>query len=266
MSWPAAVALAWVARGIALAVLLQTLELWLVRARFSDTGIWRSSILRPEHAALPALLRWLLAGLLPYRAFLTLLAVRIACAAWMLLAGTDALWLAPVLLVTQIAICVRFRGTFNGGSDYMTVLILLALSAAASPSLAHAALAYIAVQTTLSYCIAGLVKLKEPAWRDGGALRAFVELAVQRHGAPRWILELLSTRRRSQLLAFLVIGFECSVPVAWLDPRICAAFLTAGLGFHFANSVVFGLNRFFFAWAAAYPAVYFCSQWLGSSA
>jgi hypothetical protein len=266
MSLPASVALAWVARGIALAVLLQTLELWLIRSRFSDTGIWRWSILRPEHAALPALLRWPLAGLLPYRAFLALLAIRTACAAWLLFAGTRGLWLAPALLVTQVAVCVRFRGTFNGGSDYMSVLILLALSVAISPTLARAALAYVAVQTTLSYCIAGLVKLKEPTWRNGTALRAFLELAVQRHGAPRWILALPSTRRRCQLLAILIIGFECSFPLAWLDPRICTAFLAAGLGFHLANSVVFGLNRFFFAWAAAYPAMFFCSQWLGSSA
>jgi hypothetical protein len=266
MSWSSSVALAWVARGIAVAILLQTVELWLIRSRFSDTGIWRWSILRPEHTALPALLRWPLAGLLPYRAFLTLLAIRTAGAAWLLFAGTRGLWLAPALLFTQVAICVRCRGTFNGGSDYMSVLILLALSAATSPTLAHAALAYVAVQTTLSYCIAGLVKLKEPAWRNGLALQTFLQLAVQRHGAPRWILELLRTRRRCQLLAILIIGFECSFPLAWLDPRICAAFLAAGLGFHLANNLVFGLNRFFFAWAAAYPAVYFCSQWLGSSA
>jgi hypothetical protein len=266
MSWTAATAVAWVSRGVALAVLLQTLELGFVRARFSESGIWRWSILRPEHAALPPLLRGVFSVVLPDRAFVALLALRAAGAIWLLWSATGALWLAPLLLFTQVAICVRFRGTFNGGSDYMTVLILLALSLAIEPTLARAALAYIAVQTTLSYCIAGFAKLKSPAWRDGRALRSFVTLAVERHGAPPWILAAIGSTRRCQLLAFSVIAFECSFPLAWLDSRLCAAFLALGLVFHLANGVVFGLNRFFFAWAAAYPAVFFCSQLLGSSA
>ncbi|HET6335280.1 MAG TPA: hypothetical protein VFG30_18775 [Polyangiales bacterium] len=264
MSWSEHDALAWVARGVALALVLQTVELWQLRALFSERGVWRWSILRAEHATLPALLRWPFGFVLPYQPFLALLAVRAALATWMLISGSPAL--APVLLFTQLAICVRFRGAFNGGSDYMSVLVLLALSFAQTPLLTRAALAYVAVQTTLSYSIAGFAKLKSAAWRDGRALRSFVELAVERHGAPRWLLDRLTTGRRSQLLALGVIAFECSFPLAWSDPRVCAAYLALGLGFHLANSVVFGLNRFFFAWAAAYPAVFFCSQLLGSSA
>jgi hypothetical protein len=264
MSWPEHSALEWVARSLAFALMLQTIELWQVRVLFSEQGVWRWSTLRPEHAALPAILRWPLRIVLPYSGFLTLLVARAALATWMLLTGS--VWLAPVLLFSQLAICVRFRGAFNGGSDYMSVLLLVALSFARTPLLARGALAYVAVQTTLSYSIAGFSKLKSAAWRDGRALRSFVQLAVERHGAPGWILAALTTPRRSQLLALGVIGFECSFPLAWLDARICAAYLALGLGFHFANSVVFGLNRFFFVWAAAYPAVYFCSQLLGSSA
>jgi hypothetical protein len=32
--------------------------------------------------------------------------------------------------------------------------------------------------------------------------------------------------------------------------------MAAGLVFHAGNAYVFGLNRFFFAWLAAYPAIY----------
>jgi hypothetical protein len=264
MNLPLEAALAWTTRGIALAVLLQTIELWQLRAYLSNDGIWRWSILRREHATLPALVRGPLAVLLPYRPFLALLAIRSLCASWMFVAGDPAL--APVLLLSQVAICIRFRGTFNGGSDYMSVLILLALSFAGSPSLTRGALAYIAVQTTLSYCIAGLAKLKQSAWRDGRALGVFLDLATRRHGSPRWIARAAGTQRRCQLLALALMTFECGFPLAWLDPRVCAAFLAIGLGFHLANSLVFGLNRFFFAWAAAYPALLFCSQLLGSSA
>jgi hypothetical protein len=148
----------------------------------------------------------------------------------------------------------------------MSVVLLLSLSLSGSPTLTRAALAYVAVQATLSYCIAGFAKLRSAEWRDGRALTQFLELAVQRHGAPRVIATALTTPRRSQLLALTTLGFECSFPLAWLDPRICAAYLALGLCFHLANDVVFGLNRFCFAWAAAYPAVLFCSQLLGSSA
>lgn len=271
MSLTEHVAILWVQRGIALAVLLQTVELWQLRPHLSDRGIWRWSSLQPEHDALPALLRLPLAAVLPYRAFTVLLGARFGCAVC-LLAGSfhdpapTGTWLAPVLLFTQLSICVRFRGAFNGGSDYMTVLILLALSIAQNPLLARAALAYIAVQTTLSYSIAGFSKLKSAAWRDGSALRAFLDLAMERHGAPRALVRQLTSPRRSQLLSVCIIAFECTFPFAWLGPRVCATYLALGLGFHLANNVVFGLNRFFFAWAAGYPALFFCSQLLGSSA
>jgi hypothetical protein len=39
--------------------------------------------------------------------------------------------------------------------------------------------------------------------------------------------------------------------------------LGLGLCFHLGAWLVFGLNRFVFVWAAAYPALLWCSQMLG---
>jgi hypothetical protein len=251
----------WTERAIALSVLLQTVELLQCRKAFADDGIWRWQLLRPEHQALPAPLRWLFAACLPYRSFIGLLLLELVAA---VLLGLGVSGAAPFLCFAQLAVCVRFRGTFNGGSDYLTLLILMALSlawlfgAGQRPLLAKACIAYIAVQVTLSYFIAGLAKLKEAAWRDGTALRAFT--SSQRHGAPAFVRQLLDGRRRCLALSWSVLLFECAFPLAWLDPRVCSAFLALGLGFHFGNSVVFGLNRFLFAWSAAYPALLFCSQ------
>jgi hypothetical protein len=264
LSFDSVTSLTWVARLTGLGLLVQSLELWMIRDRLSDLGIWRWRLLQSEHTSLPSPLRWLFRVLLPYRSVVVMVVLRAVFSGWMLARG-DTL-LAPFLLVSHVAICVRFRGTFNGGSDYMSVVLLLSLSIAGSPSLTRAALAYIAVQTTLSYCIAGFAKLRAAEWRDGRALAQFLELAVTRHGAPPTIASQLATPRRCQLLALATLGFECSFPLAWLDPRICAAYLAVGLCFHLANDLVFGLNRFLFAWAAAYPAVLFCSQLLGSNA
>ena len=74
-------ALRWTERLTALAVALQSLELLRLRRSLADDGVWRWSILRDEHARLPLLLRALFAVLLPYRAFVVLLALRLPLAA-----------------------------------------------------------------------------------------------------------------------------------------------------------------------------------------
>jgi hypothetical protein len=259
MEWSAASAITWSQRGIALAVLLQTIELLQLRRAYSDRGIWRWSLLRPEHSSLPAPLRWLFAVLLPYRNFVTLLAARLLAAG--LLLGAGASWVLPWLWLSQLAICVRFRGTFNGGSDYMTMSILMALSVANFAPLQSACLLYIGVQVSLSYFVAGIAKLKETDWRRGVALQSFV-LATP-YAAPSWARALVSGARASGLLSWSVMAFECLFPLCWADPRVCLAFIAFGGGFHVANALVFGLNRFLFAWGAAYPALFYCSHWLG---
>lgn len=261
MTWTDASALEWTQRLIALAVLLQSIEQLQLRRACADDGVWRWSILKPELAQLPWIVRAPFTWVFPYRPFVGLLIARAIAAAVLLATGLGSL--APFLLFCQIAICVRFRGTFNGGSDYMSVVILLALCVARHPSLIRAGLIYIAVQLTLSYVIAGLVKLRQPEWRNGEALGAF--LRSGQYGAPAWVASLASPGR-CRLLAVLVIGFETLFPLALIDPRACLALIGAGLCFHLANTIVFGLNRFLFAWAAAYPALFFCSQLLDASA
>src|SRR5690349_20745414 len=119
-SWTLGLATLWTERAIALAVCLQTIELLQCRQAYADSGIWRWPLLRGEHDALPAPLRWLFAACLPYRPFLALLLLNLVAAVLLALGVSAA---APFLLFTQVAVCVRFRGTFNGGSDSLTVLI-----------------------------------------------------------------------------------------------------------------------------------------------
>jgi hypothetical protein len=252
-------AMLWTERAIALAVVLQTIELLQLRAAFSDTGIWRWRILSGEHAVLPRVLRAVFAVLLPYRGFVSLLWLRLAAALALLLSSAS--WLLPWLWLSQIAIGVRFRGTFNGGSDSMTALILFAASVAVltggHPLVTRACLAYIAVQLTLSYFIAGVAKSKQASWRSGEALRAFV--AAPQYNAPRWLARWLDEPAIARVLARAVLAFECAFPLAWLTPTAALGFSLVGLGFHIANVWVFGLNRFVYAWAAAYPALWYGS-------
>lgn len=133
-----------------------------------------------------------------------------------------------LLLLITILTAVRFGGTLNGGSDYMTVVALSSL-------LVPWGQTYLAVQLTLSYFVAGLVKLRQPDWRNGKALTRLTGL--------------------SALLAWPVLLWECTFPLAWLNHTLCLAYLGIGVVFHLANAKLLGLNRFFWIWLAAYPSL-----------
>ncbi|HEY2735615.1 MAG TPA: HTTM domain-containing protein [Polyangiales bacterium] len=253
-----ATAISWSERTLALALLLQTIELLQIRAVLSDVGVWRWSILREEQRELSAPLRWTFGLLSPYPHFIALL--------WLRLAGSIALYFGiaaalPCLWLSQLAICLRFRGTFNGGSDSMTVVMLSGLCLSAfdrGGTIARAGLLYIAVQVTLSYLIAGVAKLKEADWRSGAALRSFI--LDESAGSPRWARAIAERASAARFAAWGVIAFECLFPLAWLDGSAAISFGALGLCFHLGNALVFGLNRFLFAWLAAYPALIWASD------
>jgi hypothetical protein len=255
----------WTERALAIALLLQSIEFLQLRRSFADDGVWSWSVLKREHATLFAPLRACFAVLLPYRPFVFLLGVRIAAS---ILLGLGFSWSALPLFCIQLAINVRFRGTFNGGSDSMTILLLLALGLSApfgSQSAASiACLFYVAVQATLSYFLAGIAKLKEAGWRSGATLGAFLNAGL--YVVPPWALRFFSGSVRGRCFALGAIAFECGFPLALLRIEWCIGFLLAGLLFHVVNGLVLGLNRFLFAWAATYPAILFTSQQLAESA
>jgi Vitamin K-dependent gamma-carboxylase len=247
-------------RLTAFALLLQSVEWLQARAALSDSGVWQYALLAPEQRALPWPVRVLCAWTLPYRPFLWLLWLRCAAAVLSLGWGVSLVW--PLLCLSQILVCIRFRGASNGGSDSLSVVLTSALSlpvlCGKTALTVQAALLYIAAQVTLSYVISGLVKLRQPDWRSGEALCHFILSSAL--GAPPAVARLVSHARAAQLLSWGAIGFECLFPLAWLSPGLCLGFLACGVGFHAANVGLFGLNRFFWAWIAGYPALFSCSQ------
>lgn len=257
-----AAALLWTERLLGLALLLQTVELLQLRRHFSDQGLWAWPVLAVEHRELPVPLRAIFGLLLPERAFLGLLWVRTALSLALIL-GFGVV--APALLVTQLAIGARFRGTFNGGSDYMSVVVLLGVSGATyfDGAVAKACLGYVCVQLVFSYFIAGVIKLARPSWRGGSGLARL--LGSNRYGTPTWVARAAIRPALGRLASWAVLVFECSFPLALLGSRVATAYLLVGALFHAGNVLAFGLNRFFFAWLAAYPALLYFSAELSSS-
>ena len=249
-------ALIGVERLIAVAVILQTLELWQIRRVAADDGVWRWSTVRRDLEVFPRIVQRALDPLLSYRGFLGILVARMIAAGALLAAPH--LWAVLVLLVSTVLLALRWRGSVNGGSDFMTLVVLTALAVAAAvpdrPLVTAGALLYIALQTCNSYFLAGLAKLRSPSWRDGTALPAFLAGAVHDDRALRDAL--LRRPALARLAAWTVMALECSAPLALLHPTACAALVAAVLAFHVGNVYAFGLNRFVWAWAATYPALF----------
>jgi hypothetical protein len=200
-------------------------------------GVFAFAVLRDDLRALPAPLRPLLGRLLDAPGFGVVLRVRLLAALITLATAHPAA--LPVLLLTQVLVSLRWRGAFNGGSDAMTLVVLLGLNAAAlSPALARGALLYIALQAALSYFIAGVVKLRGPpvaVGRDPHGDRRGRTLSGPRPLAAR----LLARPAVARTAAWAVMLFDTCFPLALLGPRVALVFVAAALVFHLLNTWLF---------------------------
>lgn len=173
---------------------------------------------------------------------------------------------ALFLLASQVLLSIRFRGAFNGGSDFMTLVVLMgiAVGTVATPwvgtSLAwQAGLWIISIQALSSYFLSGTVKLRYVGWRDGRALTTLLDGGIYGPLAAHSVL-----RRRPVAIAcsWAFIVWEAAFPLAMIDPRITTLWCAIGVVFHFLVWWFFGLNRFFWAWLATFPALIGCATML----
>lgn len=174
----------------------------------------------------------------------------------LLMLGIYPVWVETALLASSILLIKRFQGPYNGGSDTMSILVLLCLwlaNLAPSPMWQEIALGYLALQLTLSYFQSGLVKIENAEWRSGKALREVFALTAYPVSE-----SLRSLANRPQLLLNVsraVILGELLFPLTLLHSiTLTIALVFAGV-FHLANAVLFGLNRFVWSWLAAYPII-----------
>ncbi len=255
--------LVWSERLLALALLLQVLELLQLKKTWSDNGVWRWNIIRKHYSALPPSALSVLDFLLNEQNYTRLLRLSIAsCVGIWFLPGA---WHAPMvalLFFTSWLTSIRWRGIFNGGSDSMTAIIALCLTLARtfdfSPFAIKAALAYIAIHVTASYTIAGISKLRNIEWRNGVALSVFFN-TPRYDSPPEFVRKIFEYPPRAKIISYALILWECCFPLAWINSTFCIIFLGLAFVFHLLNFWIFGLNRFVFAWLAGYPALFYWS-------
>lgn len=239
-------------------LLLQSIEFLRLR-QLDRVGDWRI-----QRAEVPnALVRQVLDTLYRPTVYTCMLGLRGALAMALML-GQAGVGSAVILFIMALLILLRWRGAFNGGSDFMTLVGLTGLLLAHvlglftdAASAWRVAFWYVAVQSLSSYFVSGWVKLMRPEWRSGRALTVFLDNAV--YGP----LPANSIYRQPQLAMLCSWGFtlwEGLFPLALLDVRLAAMFCTIATVFHFLVFWFFGLNRFFWAWLSTFPAILYCAS------
>ena len=160
----------------------------------------------------------------------------------------------PAALALQLILLARLRGPYAGASDAMTLQTLIAVSGAVVlPEYERAFLLYLALQVTLSLFLGGIHKARNPQWWNGEALSR--ALLLKTLDVPHVAQSLTRSPRVVRIVGWAVLFFELSFPLVLLMPSLRVPLVAIALVFHVFNAYAFGLNRFFWAWLAAYPAV-----------
>lgn len=180
---------------------------------------------------------------------------RIALCA-LVVAGLAAPWPLVGLAGLSLLILHRFQGPYNGGSDRMGLLALWCLLATRllpGPAWKELAFGYLGAQLMLSYVISGGVKIVNPDWRSGRALRDVFQFSA--YPVARDLRAFADRPRLLLAMSWAVMGFELAFPLTLLWKPALIAGLVVAATFHLANACLFGLNRFFWTWLATYPAI-----------
>lgn len=182
-------------------------------------------------------------------------AVRIVLCGLVIL-GAFAPWPLVGLSLLSLVMLQRFQGPYNGGSDRMGLLALWCITLAQvlpAGTARELAFGYLGAQLVLSYFIAGGVKIVNPDWRSGRALRQVFAFSVYPVSEN---LRIWATRPRVlQAMSWAVMLFEIAFPLTMITQATLVVGLALAAAFHLANACLFGLNRFFWTWLAVYPAI-----------
>lgn len=174
----------------------------------------------------------------------------------LVVADIAAPWPLLGLALLSLSILHRFQGPYNGGSDRMGLLALWCLVLAhvlPSGKAREIAFGYLGAQLVLSYLIAGWVKLKNPEWRNGTALRQV--FAFSAYPVSESLRGWAARPRLLFVMSWAVILLEIAFPLALFSAPALMTGLALAAAFHLANACLFGLNRFFWTWIAVYPAL-----------
>jgi len=165
-------------------------------------------------------------------------------------------WPLVGLALLSLVTLHRFQGPYNGGSDRMGLLALWCLTLAQCLPMEkgrEVVFGYLGAQVVLSYFMAGWVKIVNPDWRNGRALRQV--FAFSAYPVSESLRGWAARPRILFVMSWAVMLFEIGFPLTLISRPTLAVGLAVAAAFHLANACLFGLNRFFWTWLAVYPAI-----------
>ena len=246
-------------------VLISSMELFTLRKEFEAGGLFSWYVLQTISRATLTVGRGRSSRLVSHPVFVPAImgARALAALALIFFSKNQALGTVCVLGVIAVSLIMHFRAPLGlDGSDQMSLIIFVALGVhqvfPEDAQVAQASLWFIAIQGCLSYCVAGTAKLASPVWRSGEAVQRI--FGTRTYGTRRFAAALRGRDGVCAALAWLVISFECTFPIALaFGPTGFAVYVAIGIAFHISNAVIIGLNTFVWAFVATYPAILFCA-------
>ncbi|MEU9603335.1 alpha/beta fold hydrolase [Streptomyces sp. NPDC048057] len=250
-------------RCAAVTTLTSSLE-YLVQHRETDEGglnDWR--ILRRAQVGASPITRRLLDVAGSRRVTTALHVARATVSAGLLVHPGNGRWRGAGGLFLGLSSVALYRRHRYGsdGSDQVALLTQLCTGlarTARSPQTQDAVLWHLAVQSNLSYAVAGWLKLLGPAWRDGSALPGILRTRTYGHEPSFRLAHRYPKATRA--VAHGVLALECLFPVVYLaGGRLARPVIGSVLAFHLANGYVMGLGRFVSSFVSMHPAVAYTS-------
>lgn len=194
-----------------------------------------------------------------YRAFIIMHALRIACVLLLPFIPDNFFKILLLGALSISSLLFTFRSVVGlDGADQMNGIITITLFlvyAIDEEVIYKAGLIFIAAQSILSYLVAGIAKLRSVKWWNG---QAVFEIMNTRTYGYRSVANKLSQAPRfvNIILCRSVILFEIFfIALLFLPSPGLYIFIGLGILFHLYNAVAMGLNNFFWAFLATYPAL-----------
>ena len=159
-------------------------------------------------------------------------------------------------------ILIALRSPYSLDGAYQMYLILLAALSIGTTfginsQVAVLSLWFIVAELVVAYFISGITKLFSPIWRKPYALNVIFSTRTYGHNGFYRLIQ--KSNAITIIASWSVFLFETLFfTVLFFPPHYTVLFLIVGISFHFFNAFFMGLNNFFFAFLATYPALLYC--------
>ncbi len=264
----AAVALDWMVRLVAVAVVLNGLELLAGRAELGPGGLldWRLTSTGSTGRRLDRLLRTRIADAVLSARGAQYLAATEVLGGLLLMVFPRFVPALVACFVVHVLFLRRHPLSTEGSDDMVVVLLGVATLRAltSDPLVQNVAVAFVAGQVSLAYLSSGLSKAQSPQWWSGTGLPRTLSTRYFGHATAAKLL--WRHRSLAVALSWSTIGWESLFVLALFAPQpVAVAAVGVALLFHLGCAVTMSLSGFLWAFAATYPCFLFANSAITTS-